>query len=83
VYLYDPVEDDYLSDDGVSITVEANQSAWDRSVGGMSLVDFMILLLIVILILVLIVMPLVKGRMGKPKAAEPVPPPPDQGKSPP
>lgn len=83
INLYDPVEDDWLSDDQVIFDVRANQSAWDRSVGGMSLADFMILLLLVIVVLVLIVMPLVKGRMGKPKAVEPVPPPPEQGKSPP
>jgi hypothetical protein len=85
VYLYDAVEGWYLNtNDYAWFEVEADQSAWDRSVGGMSLVDFTILILIVLMIVVMILVPFLKGRLGAPKAAEtPTPPPPEQGKSPP
>lgn len=78
-YLYDPIEDDYLDGDSASFTVKADQSAWDRSVGGMSLFDLLVLVLLLVIIIVLIIMPMVKGRMGaKAEKAEPVamPPPP-------
>jgi hypothetical protein len=79
--LYDPLSGDWLSDDGTEIAVNSQLSAWDRSVGGMSAIDFTILVLLIIMILLLIVVPLMKGRMGGAKKAEsppadkPLPPP--------
>lgn len=73
VDLYDPTADDWLSDDTAGIMVNNQLSAWDRSVGGMSAIDFLILVLLIVMIIMLIVMPFVKGR--QPKAAEePAPP---------
>ncbi len=89
VYLYDPISGDYLSGDYVSFTVKADQSAWDRSVGGLSLFDLTVLLLLVVMILLLIVLPFVKAKFGGPKAPKQVelvqmpPPPMEEGKVPP
>jgi hypothetical protein len=83
--LYDPMTGDWLSDDSTEIMVNSQLSAWDRSVGGMSAIDFTILVLLIIMILLLIVVPLMKGRMGgaKPAAKSEVPPPPAEKPLPP
>jgi len=88
VDMYDAVTGQYLGYDYVEFEVQADQSTWDRSVGGMSLIDFTILLLIVLMIVLLILVPFLKGRMSaQPKTEKfveaPAPPPPEQGKSPP
>lgn len=67
VDLYDPVSDDWLSGDYTAVTVNNELSGWDKSVGGMSAIDFTLLILIVIMIVLLIVVPFMKGRMGAPK----------------
>ena len=67
--LYDPVNG-YLTGDNTAITVSNQLTGWDRSIAGMSAIDFSILLLLIIMILLLIVMPFLKGRMGAPKPAE-------------
>lgn len=72
--LYDPVTGAHLWEDGTVFDVNNQLSAWDRSVGGMSAIDFTLLVLIVIMILLLIIVPFLKGRMGAPKA-ESAPPP--------
>jgi len=74
---YDVVTGAYLDYDEASFLVNNQLSVWDRSVGGMAMSDFLILVLIIVMIIVLIVMPFVKGR--QPKAAAPAqeePPPP-------
>jgi len=74
---YDGSQGTYLDWDEASFEVNNHLSAWDRSVGGMAMSDFLILLLIVVMIVVLIVMPFVKGRQPKvSKAVEEEPPPP-------
>jgi hypothetical protein len=87
VEMYDAVTGTYLGYDYVEFEVQADQSTWDRSVGGMSLVDFTILILIVLMIVIMILVPFLKGRMAaKPKTekfVEAPAPPPEQGKSPP
>ena len=79
-YLYDPATPGpALSSDSTAITVSNQLTGWDRSVAGMSAINFTILVLLIIMILLLIVMPFLKGRMGAPKTPEPVkvePPPP-------
>ncbi|MFY9606927.1 MAG: hypothetical protein WAS24_09420 [Thermoplasmata archaeon] len=79
-YLYDPATPGpALSSDSTAITVSTQLTGWDRSVAGMSAINFTILVLLIIMILLLIVMPFLKGRMGAPKTPEPVkvePPPP-------
>jgi hypothetical protein len=75
--LYDGVSGDYLSGSGTMFMVNSELSAWDRSVGGLSLIDLIILLLLVIIFVVMIVMPWWKRRAGAPKEpakAEPPPP---------
>jgi hypothetical protein len=56
--------------DNTAITVGGQLTGWDKSIAGMSAIDFSILLLLIIMILLLIVMPFLKGRMGAPKPAE-------------
>jgi hypothetical protein len=73
VELWDPVEDDYLSDDSSTITVNTQLSGWDKSVAGMAAIDFTILVLLVVMILLLIIVPFLKARPPKAAAAE-VPP---------
>ncbi len=69
---------------GTSFVVNNRESAWDLSLGGMTLSDLLILILLVVVILVLIIMPWAKNRMGRPKPPEAVPPAPsEQGKVPP
>ena len=78
--LYDPATPGpALSSDNTAITVSNQLTGWDRSVAGMSAINFTILVLLIIMILLLIVMPFLKGRMGAPKTPEPAkvePPPP-------
>ena len=71
-----------LGDDTTSITVNNRLGTWDRSIGGMAAIDFLLLVLLIIVIVVLILVPVLKGRMGAPKAPEPVPPA-EEGKLPP
>jgi len=59
-----------LSVDQTALTVGGQLTGWDKSIAGMSAIDFSILLLLIIMILLLIVMPFLKGRMGAPKPAE-------------
>jgi hypothetical protein len=68
-WLIDPVTGP-VSSDTTAITVGGQLTGWDKSVAGMSAIDFSILLLLIIMILLLIVMPFLKGRMGAPKPAE-------------
>ncbi|MEM0344287.1 MAG: hypothetical protein QXU73_08625 [Thermoplasmata archaeon] len=77
--LYDAMDNSYLSGDETMVMVNNELSAWDRSVGGMSAINFTLLILIIVMILLLIIVPFLKGRMGAPKApqvkaAEPPPP---------
>ena len=74
--VYDGVGGGYLSSDSTMFMVNAELSAWDRSVGGISLIDLIILLLLIIIVLVMIVMPMWKKRMGAPKEPAKVEPPP-------
>ncbi|MBU0624416.1 MAG: hypothetical protein KJ672_06180, partial [Candidatus Thermoplasmatota archaeon] len=55
--LIDPVTSGWVSDDSTAITVSGQLTGWDKSVAGMSAIDFSILLLLIIMILLLIVMP--------------------------
>jgi hypothetical protein len=80
--LYNPLTSAYLGDtSGMALyAVNSELGAWDRSIGGMSAIDFTLLVLIIIMILLLIIVPFMKGRAGGPKAespkvVEPVPPP--------
>ena len=79
--LYDGTDGSYLSSDSTAVTVNAQNSGWDRNIAGMSAVNFTLLVLIIIMILLLIIVPFLRGRTGAPKppAPEPVkvePPPP-------
>lgn len=67
--LIDPVTGP-VSGDTTALTVSGQLTGWDKSIAGMSAIDFSILLLLIIMILLLIVMPFLKGRMGAPKPAE-------------
>jgi len=67
--LVDPVTGP-VSGDTTALTVSGQLTGWDKSIAGMSAIDFSILLLLIIMILLLIVMPFLKGRMGAPKPAE-------------
>jgi hypothetical protein len=67
--LIDPVTGP-VSNDMTALTVGGQLTGWDKSVAGMSAIDFSILLLLIIMILLLIVMPFLKGRMGAPKPSE-------------
>ncbi len=67
--LIDPVTGP-VSSDTTAITISGQLTGWDKSIAGMSAIDFSILLLLIIMILLLIVMPFLKGRMGAPKPAE-------------
>ena len=67
--LIDPVTGP-VSSDTTAITVGGQLTGWDKSIAGMSAIDFSILLLLIIMILLLIVMPFLKGRMGAPKPVE-------------
>ncbi len=82
--LIDGVLNVALDSDTTKVVVNSQLSAWERSVGGMGLSDFLILVLIVVMILLLIVMPFLKARSEAPKAPkpEPVPAPPEAPKSP-
>ena len=78
--LQDPVDGDWLSWDEVMYSVKANQSTWDKSVGGLSLFEMLVLVLLLVMIILLIVVPFLRGRMGaekpeKPRSMEHVPPP--------
>ena len=79
--LYD-VNGFWLSSDTTAFLVSNAESGWDRSIGGMSAIDFTLLVLLIFVILMLIVLPMVKKRMGAPKPPEPAPPP-EAGKLPP
>jgi len=82
VTAYDAATGDTLSSAQTAFTVNNRVSGWDRSVGGMSAIDFVLLVLLIIVIVMLILVPLLKGRMGAPKPSEPAPPA-DSGKLPP
>jgi hypothetical protein len=69
--LIDPVTGDYLSYDGAAFDILADQSSWDRSVGGLSLFEMTVLLMLAVMIILLIVVPYIKGRTAVPKPAEP------------
>ena len=82
VNLYDPVADDWLSADGTYVTVNSQLGGWAKSIGGMSAIDFTILVLLIVMILLLVIVPFLKGKMAAPKApkTEPIPPPPAEPK---
>lgn len=79
--LYNPLTSAHLSTTAEMLyTVNSELGAWDRSIAGMSAIDFTLLVLIVVMILLLIIVPYLKGRAGEPKAespkvVEPLPPP--------
>lgn len=75
VELWDPVEDDWISDDEATVVVNTQLSGWDRSVAGMAAIDFTILVLLIVMILLLIIVPFLKGRTPKSAAPAEVPPP--------
>jgi hypothetical protein len=70
-YLVNPVDSDLLSSDSASFAVKSEQSVWDKSVGGLSLFNVLVLILLLVMVILLIVVPFLKGRMG----AEQGPPP--------
>jgi len=72
----------WLDGDGTSFMVSNAESGWDRSIGGMAAIDFVLLVLLIIVIVMLILVPWLKGRMGAPKPQEPAPPA-ESGKLPP
>jgi len=76
--LYNGIGGGWLSSDSTMFMVNENLSSWDKSVGGMSSVDLLIVILLIIMIVMLIVVPLVMSKMGKPKKtpakSEPAPP---------
>jgi hypothetical protein len=82
VSAWDASDGHFLGDAGTTIVLNNRLGAWDRSIGGMPAIDFLLLVLLIIVIVVLILVPLLKNRMGAPKAAEPAPPA-DEGKLPP
>jgi hypothetical protein len=81
-WLQDPVSGDWLSSDSASFDVKADQSLWDKSVGGLSLFDVTVLFLLLIMVILLVLVPMIKARMdAKPKEPAPMvmaqtPPPP-------
>ncbi len=79
---YDAATGAFLGGDTTAIVVNTETSGWDRSIGGMAAIDFVLLVLLIIVIVMLILVPLMKGRMGAPKPPEPEPPA-DAGKLPP
>jgi hypothetical protein len=62
--LQDPVNSDWLSSDSVSFSVKSEQSVWDKSIGGLSLFNVLVLALLLLMVILLIVVPFLKGRMG-------------------
>ncbi len=82
VEAFDAATGDSISTDMTAFVVNNRVSGWDRSIGGMSAIDFVLLVLLVIVIVMLILVPWLKGRMGAPKPPEPAPPA-DAGKLPP
>jgi len=75
VELRDPVADNHLSGSGSIVAVNSELGSWDKSVAGMSAIDFTLLVLIIIMILLLIIVPFLKGKMGGAKAdIAPAPP---------
>ena len=82
VTAWDASTGDYISEDGTALVVNNRAGGWDRSIGGMSAIDFVLLVLLIIVIVMLILVPWMKGRMGAPKAPEPAPPA-DSGRAPP
>jgi uncharacterized protein (UPF0333 family) len=54
--------------------VNSELGAWDKSIGGMSAIDFLLLVLIIVMILLLVIVPFLKGKMGGQKAAPITPP---------
>ena len=73
--LHDPVTGNHLWEDDTMFMVNNQLSGWDKSVGGMSAVNFTLLVLIIIMILLLIIVPFLKGKMGGAKAdVAPAPP---------
>jgi hypothetical protein len=66
-HINDPVNDDgwlWLSSDSVSFDVKSEQSVWDKSIGGLSLFNVLVLLLLLVMVVLLIVVPFLRGRMG-------------------
>jgi hypothetical protein len=78
--LYNPVTSVHLSSTGMMslYMVNSQLGGWDSSIGGMSAINFTLLVLIIIMILLLIIVPFLKGKMGgpKPEKVEPAPAPP-------
>ncbi|MDH3365739.1 MAG: hypothetical protein OEM29_07050 [Thermoplasmata archaeon] len=81
-WLIDPVSGDWLSYDSASFDIKADQSLWDKSVGGLSLFEVTVLLLLLIMVILLVLVPMIKARMeARPKEPTPMtmeqtPPPP-------
>jgi hypothetical protein len=71
---YDPVTGDWLWEDATAFQVNNELGGWDKSVGGMSAIDFTLLILIIIMILLLIIVPFLKMKMGAPKTESSPPP---------
>ncbi|UCE45045.1 MAG: hypothetical protein JSU93_06565 [Methanobacteriota archaeon] len=70
-WLADPSEPGWLSFDSVSFDVKTGQSLWDKSVGGLSLFETVVLLLLLIMVILLVLVPMIKARMeAKPKGPE-------------
>jgi hypothetical protein len=72
----------FLDGDSTMFMVSNAESGWDRSIGGMAAIDFVLLVLLIIVIVMLILVPWLRGRMGAPKPPEPAPPA-ESGKLPP
>jgi hypothetical protein len=80
-----------LASDQATFWVNNQVSGWDSSVGGISVIDLVLLVLLIIVIIMLIVVPFMKDRMARPKPPEskpmemtpPEPPPSEPGKTPP
>ena len=64
-WLYDPSSGGgSLSFDSVGFAVKTDQSLWDKSVGGLSLFETIVLLLLLIMVILLVLVPMIKARTG-------------------
>ncbi len=59
-----------LASDESTFIVNNQASGWERSVGGLSVIDLVLLILLIVVIIMLIVVPMMKDRMARPKAPE-------------
>lgn len=85
ISLYDGVSNTWLAGDWLQFDVLSDQSGWSRSIGGMSAIDFTILVLIIVIVVMLVLVPFLQSRSGsapKPKS-EPAMMPPEQPPEPP